>query len=384
MKTLQIGMDWFPDKQGGGLDRYYYDLTRFLPTIGVEARGLVTGPENLSEQTLGQIHAFAPRQSPILKRLWSVRQQSQRLLGADQFSLYVSHFVLYTFPILDQLQQRPLIVHFHGPWSLESIIEGNKSWGFQLRKAMELAVFRRASCFIVLSEAFKDILHNSYQVPREKIQVIPGGVERGRFETHLSSSEARVKLGWPQGRFIIFTARRLSRRMGLDNLVQAMSTICQTHPELLLLIAGKGELEAALQTQIQALGLTHHIQLLGYVSDADLPLAYRAADLAVLPTTSLEGFGLVVLESLAAGTPILGTPIGGIPEILESFCPDLLFEGYEPEQLARGIQEVLSGSRHLPSAETCQNHIRDYYDWPIIAQRVKSIYQDLLDQDSLF
>lgn len=382
MKTLQIGMDWFPDKQGGGLDRYYYDLTRYLPQAGVEVAGLVTGPHTLAEQTHNRIRAFAPRQSSLLKRLWGARQTSRHFLQQEDRSVLVSHFALYTVPILDQLDHRPFIFHFHGPWSLESIVESNKSLGFQVRKAMERSVFRHANRFIVLSQAFKDILHHTYHIPEDRIQIIPGGVDTHRFATRLSPESARADLQWPQDRLILFTARRLSKRMGLDNLVEAMARVCQDYPEVLLLIAGKGEQELALNTQIKALGLTSHVQLIGYLPDQALPTAYRAADMAILPTLSLEGFGLVVLESLAAGTPILGTPIGGIPEILRPFCEDLVLPGYSPQHIAVGILEACSEKRHLPSSQECQLHVQSHYDWSIIVQRIKSVYQDVLNEFS--
>ncbi|ABW26916.1 glycosyltransferase family 4 protein [Acaryochloris marina] len=382
MKTLQIGMDWFPDKQGGGLDRYYYDLTRYLPQVGVEIAGVVTGPPTVSEQTNDQVRAFAPRQSSLLKRLWGARQTARMLLQQDDVSLLVSHFALYTFPMLDQLDHRPFIVHFHGPWSLESIVESNKSLGFQARKAMERAVFSRANRFIVLSQAFKDILQHTYDIPGERVQIIPGGVETDRFATSVSPEAARAKLQWPQDRFILFTARRLSKRMGLGNLVEAMASVCQQYPEVLLMMAGKGEQEQALKARIQELGLTNHIQMLGYLPDQALPMAYRAADLAILPTLSLEGFGLVVLESLAAGTPILGTPVGGIPEILRPFCEDLVLPGYSPQNIASGILEACSEKRHLPSAQVCEDHVRKNYDWSVIVQQVQASYQEVVNEDS--
>ena len=111
-------------------------------------------------------------------------------------------------------------------------------------------------------------------------------------------------------------------------------------------------------------------------------MAYHAADLAILPTLSLEGFGLVVLESLAAGTPILGTPVGGIPEILRPFCEDLVLPGYSPQHIASGILEAFSEKRHLPSAQACEDHVRKNYDWSVIVQQVQASYQEVVNEYS--
>jgi glycosyltransferase involved in cell wall biosynthesis len=161
--------------------------------------------------------------------------------------------------------------------------------------------------------------------------------------------------------------------MGLDHLITAMKEVTRRYPTVLVMIAGKGALKATLQAQIETLGLTNYVQLLGYVSDQNLDLAYRAADLAVIPTAALEGFGLIALESLAAGTPV-----GGIPEILRPFCEDLVFAGASAKDLCAGMLEALSGERHLPSAEDCIAYVQQNYTWPVITQQIKSIYGKVL------
>ena len=113
--------------------------------------------------------------------------------------------------------------------------------------------------------------------------------------------------------------------MGLSNLVDAMKQVIDREPDAILYIAGKGRLKAQLEAQIASHGLADHVKLLGFVTDAQLPLIYRAADLNVVPTLSLEGFGLVAAEALAAGTPSLVTPVGGLPEVVSGLSPDLVF-----------------------------------------------------------
>jgi len=149
-------------------------------------------------------------------------------------------------------------------------------------------------------------------------------------------------------------------------------------PEVLLLIAGRGPLADALQAQIDALGLAQHVRLLGFVPDEQLPLAYRAADLTIVPTVALEGFGLITLESLAAGTPVLVTPIGGLPEAVRGLSASLVLEAATKEALAAGLIEALTGQRPLPTAEACQAYVRAHYDWPVIARRVKAVYEEAL------
>ena len=377
MKTLQIGLEWFPER-GGGLDRYYYDCTRYLPEVGVDVRGLVAGSDAIAKNTDGRVRAFATPDVSTLKR-WSGLRNSYRELTAQQFDLIVSHFAFYTFPLLNLLGDRPLVFHFHGPWALESDAEVQKPIAVWLKKQIEQAVYRRSSRFIVLSQTFRDILHREYRVPLEKIDIVPGGVDVDRFNINLTVAEARTQLKWHLERPTIFCIRRLAKRMGLENLITAMALISDRFPDIMLYIAGKGALADTLQAQIARLGLSDNVELLGYIPDEQLPLCYRAANFSVVPTVALEGFGLIVVESLAAGTPVLGTPVGGIPEILRPFSDDLVFEGIDSQQIAAAIIEVLNGDRTLPSSEACLEYVRANYEWKAIAQKIKAVYQSALN-----
>lgn len=379
MKTLQIGMGWFPE-QAGGLNRVYYDCVNYLPSAGIHIQGLVAGSTEVAQSSQHQIQAFAPRETPLLNRWQQARKTLKTLLAEDNYDLIVSHFALYTFPLLDQLQGRPVAMHFQGPWALEGKVEGSGSLATQAKWLLEWSTYRNVRQFIVLSDAFRNTLHKTYHIPLERIHIVPPGVDTTRFDTSTSRTEARDRLGWPQDRPILLAVRRLARRMGLENLIAAIDIVRQKYPEVLLLVAGKGALKEELEQQIESLQLAQNVKLLGFVSDSDLALAYRAASFSVVPTVALEGFGLIVIESLANGTPVMGTPVDSIPEILNPFCPDLVFEGSRPEQLAQGILETLSGQRQLPTEAACQNYVAENYTWPVIAKRIKQVYQLAVDE----
>jgi glycosyltransferase involved in cell wall biosynthesis len=382
LNILQLGKGWFPEEPGG-LNRYFYDCVHYLPKVGVNVHGLVAGSAHVAATSAGRVKAFAPSQSSLISRWRGVRQLLYNQLQESEIPLVVSHFGLYTFPVLNQLGDRPLVFHFHGPWALESQAEGSHWIATQVKKWVEQTCYQRAVTFIVLSNAFRDILHHNYGIPLDQIQVVPGGVDPDHFQTYLSQHDAREKLGWPGDRPTIIAVRRLAKRMGLENLLQAIAQVRLQHPEILLHIVGKGALQASLQAQIEDLGLVNHVCLLGYVPDTQLPLMYRAADFSVVPTVSLEGFGLIVIESLASGTPVLGTPIGGIPEILRPFSEDLVLDGYTAEHLAQGITDALTGERILPDATTCQTYIQQNFAWPMIAKRLQVIYQSAMEDSVL-
>ncbi len=218
--------------------------------------------------------------------------------------------------------------------------------------AIERACLRRARLVHVLSDFSAEQLWTLYAVPRERIVRIRGAAATDRFAPAPDRGAIRGALGLPTGRPLLLTVRNLEARMGLDNLIEAMRRLKARYPSAVLLIGGAGSLRGALEAQSEALGLGDCVRFLGFVPDADLPRYYQAADLFVLPTRELEGFGLVTVEALACGTPVLGTPVGATPEILRALCPSLVFRGTTPEVMAEDLERFLEDQQRDPSATT--------------------------------
>jgi glycosyltransferase involved in cell wall biosynthesis len=371
LRSLQLGMGWFPQK-AGGCNRVYFNLMQHLPGAGVLADGIVAGENPLGSTTSG-VAAFARNDAPLPFRLLKARH-AIRARDTSQYDLVCSHFALYTLPMLEELRSMPMVVHFHGPWAAEGAVQGDLSVVRKAKLWVERRVYGQAVRFIVLSSAFARVLAESYGVPEERINLVPGGVECGRFQPQMSKADARQRLGYPKDRPIVFVVRRLASRMGLQDLISATALVRARVPDVMVLIAGKGPLGPRLQQQIDEMGLSENIRLLGFMPEEDLPLAYWSADLSVVPTVALEGFGLVVAEALAAGVPPLVTPVGGLPEVVRALSPDLILPATGVDALAEGISSALVGRLRLPGSVECQNFARRY-DWTEVAAKTAAIYR---------
>ena len=374
---LTLGIGWFP-KTPGGLERYIYELTHRLAANQDKIELCGVGlPETELNSPMKLTNLADPDQA-ILSRLRSIRHQFKktRVSKPDAINL---HFALYSFPILDLLPKDvPITFNFHGPWASESQQETLSSQLnlFLKRRLIEQRTYQRCDRFIVLSKAFGNILHQQYAIPWSKIHIIPGGVNINWFQANVSPQAARQQLDWPENRRILFTSRRLVQRVGIDKLLQALVIIKPQVPDVWLAIAGRGHLQATLQQQVQELGLEDNVKFLGFLPDEQLPLAYQAAELTVMPSQSFEGFGLAIIESLACGTPVLCTPIGGMPEILTPFSPDLITDSAEAPAIAEKLAQVLLGKLSIPSRQACREYAVNHFDWQHIAQKVRQVLLD--------
>jgi len=169
--------------------------------------------------------------------------------------------------------------------------------------------------------------------------------------------------------------RRLVRRVGVDTLVEAAVSLRERLPDALVLIAGTGPLQGELEARIAALGLGDHVRLLGFVPDDMLPMVYRAADVSVVPSSSLEGFGLVTVESLAAGTPCVVTPVGGLTDVVVPFAPQLVTGSTSAADIGAVLAAALREDIPMPSAAECEAYARRDFDWPVVAARVRHVYE---------
>ena len=377
LATVQVGAGWFSENPGG-LDRYYHDLLDVLPEAGVRCRGLVVGTPAVEQETDGDVRAFALPDEPIFRRWRNARAAVDRLwqtLPEDERVL-VTHFALYGYPLRRSRDKRPWVVHFHGPWAAEAQSNGAGGMSAFFKRWIEKSVYQRADRLIVLSEAFRDVLVDDYGVDAAKVVIIPGGVDVDRFVPAFNTpkEDARTQFGWPVDRPIVLTVRRLVPRMGLETLIDAMKLVRERVPNALCLIAGRGPMVETLVSRIEAAGLDGNVELLGFVADEDLPLAYRAADISIVPSESLEGFGLSAAESLAAGTPPLVTPVGGLPEVVRGLDPSLILPAADAATVADGIAAALKDPSRLPTPDACRAYAAKQFDWQTIAARIAAVY----------
>ena len=365
-RPLMLGMGWFPSTLGG-LDRYYRALFEHLPG----ARAVVIGP---AEGAPAGVCAVSSAGAPLPVRLWAYGRAVRALRG--QTDLLDAHFALYAAgPLLLHRRRGPTVFHFHGPWAQESVAaERTSGAGRLLRRLLERRVLRAADAHVVLSAAFRRVLVEDYGIAPWEIHVWPPGVALDRFSPG-DRSAARVELGLAEGAFAAVCVRRLVPRMGIEALLDAWAGILPALPAgSALLIVGEGPLAPRLAELASADALAGSVRLLGRVSDEQLARAYRAADVAVVPTLAIEGFGLVVLEAAACGTPSVVTDVGGLREAAAPLDRSLVVPAADTPALAARLRAASAGE--LPSRAATREHA-ERHSWETLAERHRALYARL-------
>jgi glycosyltransferase involved in cell wall biosynthesis len=244
---------------------------------------------------------------------------------------------------------------------------------------LEKSIFNQCENIITLSEFTRNQLIELYNINQSKIKIIFGAVDVEKFKIASNKSDVRKQLNLPVDKNIFFCVRRLVARMGLENLIRAVEFLKRDSVEFVLCIGGRGYLKGALSQLIKDKNMEENVKLMGFIDDEDLPKYYQAADLFILPTKELEGFGLVTLESLASGVPVIGTSVGGTKEIIIKFDGRFLFTSLEPKTMSADIQRVLKIIKEETFLSTkCRQFVIDNYSWNNKVKEIEAVFKDAI------
>ena len=383
MKILMLADVFFPDTAGGA-GRVVYHLGHELSGKGHEVHIITrnTGRKLPSHQQLNpnlSVHRFFSPQKESAYLFLSEIKDSYSMAGQlareIQFDIICIHQSMVAIgPLLSGCCKTiPVVYYYHSPWHEELLVK-KRSKGKPRKRDMAVASIMRwmekrilikAARVIVLSQYMFDKVLEIHNYPPDKVVIIPGGVDLKRY--HLpegGKASAKQSINLPQDKTIFLTVRNLVPRMGLENLIEAFNRTKTFKKNSILLIGGRGFLETRLREMVDNLNLKDSIRFLGHIPDDDLPGIYRAADFFVLPTEKLEGFGLVILEAMACGTPVLGTPVGAIPEVIGPFDRRLIFDGTEWKDLKKKMEEVVElPDRYNFDPKVCRKFVEGNYSW---------------------
>jgi len=340
------------------------DRARFLPvvccigrkgTIGAEIEAAGVRVEELGKLRKG---GFNREIVPLLRAL--IRRERIDLVHAHMY-----HANLYG-RLAAFREGVPAVISVHNTYVRPKI----------LRRVLNRWLARRTPFILAGSEAIRDDIARYDRVPPGKIRVVPYGVDVEKFDSVLSREEARGKLGLPGDRFLVGTVGRLEEQKGQKYLIDAAGRLSRDGRKVTLLIVGSGREEDRLRDQAVREGIGDAVLFLG--TRRDLPELFRAMDVFAFPSL-WEGFPIALLSAMAAGLPVIVTPVGGVPEVVKDGVNGLIVPAGDPAALAEAIwnaHENPVGASVLGRAAAAT--IRDRYSHRTTARRIMEVYDQVL------
>jgi len=242
-----------------------------------------------------------------------------------------------------------------------------------------LLPFKRADYITVISSDLKKRARRSEA--KCPIRVVPNGVDLKKFliwpnhpkpnNFQFSNQDLRKKLGIKEDEKVVITVSRLVKKNGIDDLIKAGQYL---EFPFKLLVIGTGLEEERLKELAKDLKIEDQVLFLGHIEHEELPKYSAIADVFVRPSLS-EGLGSAFLEAMAAGLPIIGTPVGGIPDFLIDKETGLFCKVRDPKHLAKKIKEVLTDNQLREKIiANGQKIVQEKYNWDNIALKMERIF----------
>ncbi len=385
MKVLMLSWE-YPPKSVGGLASHVYDLTCALAEEGVEVHLLTCGGAGIPsfEQIKGvRVHRVEPYRVSSPDFVTWVAQFNVALLEraipllmeGNDFHILHAHdwLVAYAARALKHAGRLPLVVTIHATeygrnYGLHNDIQRHIS-------DVEWWLTYEAWRVICCSHYMEGEVKHVFQLPQDKINVIPNGVDASKFASR-SAFARREEYAAPDEK-IVFYVGRLVREKGVHVLVDAIPEVLSHYPRAKFIIAGRGPCAEQLKQQAALLGVDRRVYFTGYIDDETRNSLYGWADVAVFPSL-YEPFGIVALEAMAARTPVVVSDAGGFREVVRHGEDGLMAYTNDSHSLAQNILAVLLNpdlANRLK--ENAYRRVLADFNWRIIARRTIDVYREV-------
>ena len=338
-------------------------------------------------------YPYSPRPTPLayLTTWRNTRGIAAGLRRCAPPDLVHYHLTLAAQGPLGVFRDAPSVGSFYGPWHAEYAVEAEplrarsglpyRAWlsaNTALQQRWQSRLLRRVRRVIVLSEFSRGWVARLAPTRAAGAARIPGGLDPAVWAPGEKPWDKRRAWGVADDAFLLVAVRRLTRRMGLDLLLEATAKLRAQGANVVCRIAGQGPLRAELEAQAAALGLGDAARFLGFVPDEELPDLYRAADLAAAPSRAEENFGLIVLEAAACGAAVVATPSGSLPELLAATDSAGLATAVTADALAEAIARAMHGGAGAGDRRAeIASRVRVEFSWRVMADRIAALYGEL-------
>lgn len=283
----------------------------------------------------------------------------------------------------------PILQMFHTLGLMKNrITQDSRQHESELRIKSEREIMRAADALVAATAAERIQLMWLYGADMRKIHIIPPGVDVEQF-CPIPEAEAREVIGLPKGHRLVLFVGRIEPLKGVDTLLRAIALLKQENTALsdrlcLAIIGGDLGSEEADDVEMQRLkqlreelGLGEFVAFLGSKSQATLQYYYSAAEAVVMPS-HYESFGMVALEAMACGTPVVASEVGGLAYLVQDGITGFHVPDRDPEELAGKIRLLLENDELRQEMASAAVQAAQRYAWPRITSQIETLYRQCI------
>lgn len=377
-------------KERGGINVYTFELSKALSRLGWQVDAFTRIQDDVNPRIVQVndrfrvVHLPNGPHSPLSKKemLRFLPEFTSALTPYIQrYDIVHAHY--YLSGLVAQELNVPFIMTFHTLGLMKQLVSRGKSQDPDERIDLERKLVKSAKIIITASDAGKEYLTAMYDARQENVVTIPPGVDTSLFRP-IDHASAKKRIGADPKHHVILSVGRIDPVKGFDVLLIALKMLFQHNPSLkgrvcLWIVGGDVEQPKSqwsrelkrLDDLRSALHLTTTVRFVPPQPQEELPYYYNAADVLVMPS-HYESFGMVALEAIACGTPVIATDVTGISPIVKEFPQGHVVSANNPIALASEIEHVLKRPHQQENLAAL-----DAFTWDAVAKRVANVYSAL-------
>jgi len=378
----------YPPIMVGGLSVHCKGLAEALVKIGHDVDVITVGYELPEYENINgvNIHRVRPiKHGHFLTwalLMGNAMEKKLGLLGINNYDVIHCHDWM-AYPVgssIKHLLSKPYIQSIHS--TEMGRCGGIHSEDSKVISDLEWWSTYESHAIITVSNSIKEEICSIFNVPWDKVNVIYNGINPEEFDIPMNEQEKnnfKLSIGiQPHEKMILFVGRLVYQK-GVEYLIRAVPDIIKNHPNSKVVIAGSGDMRGYLEDLAFQLGCRDKIIFLGYIRGQMLKKLYKSSDLTVIPSI-YEPFGIVALEAMAAGSPVIASAVGGLKEIIHHEYNGVTVYPKNPDSIAWGVNRVLSdeGFREW-IVSNAKKDVYNKYSWEAVAHNTIDVYNKVIN-----
>jgi glycogen(starch) synthase len=383
-KILMLSWE-FPPRIVGGLAPHVYELSRALVKKGLEVHVATCdfpGAKMLEDVDGVKVHRVDSYGYPTPDfATWvsmmnvNLKREVSSIISQNNINLLHAHdwLVASASISLKHMFRIPLVATIH---STEHGRRGGIHNDYQkMISSTEAWLTREAWRIICCSRFMANEISSAFKISDYRLDIVPNGIDPKPFKTPINLLEVRQRFAEPNERLVLYVGR-LVQEKGVSNLLEAAPFLSDLN--IKFVIVGEGYLKEELIRRVQELGLNKKVYVTGFLDSETIRGLFRTADVCVIPSI-YEPFGIVALEAMTAGAPIVTSGSGGLGEILEH-DKTATFTYSNPGSIAWGIRKILTNPQYAESLSREARIHAESYEWGAIASSTLGTYTRIMSE----
>jgi glycogen(starch) synthase len=384
MRVLMLSWE-YPPRKVGGLATHVYELSKALAEraeIHVITCSFPGAPplENVNGAIVHRINVYSAPSPDFLT--WSMLMNASllragcELIAERRFDAIHCHdwLVAQASITMKHATGMPLVATIHSTesgrrhgiyTSYQRVIHEIEGW-----------LTYEASRIVCCSWSMVNEVARLFNVPRDKLWMIPNGVDPEIYRPRAIDQSQRDRYADPSERVVLYVGRLVPEK-GVNVLIGAVPKILSAHPNAKFIVVGEGYSKEGLSNLTKSLKVDRKVYFTGYISDDEIKGLLGLADLQVVPSI-YEPFGIVCLEGMASGLPVVASDTGGLSEIVEDGVTGLKVPPDNSEAIAYAVNRLLAdGALRRSMAKRARERAVEKFSWKAIADLTKKLYDSV-------